>query len=62
MSAFDDLIKEVDDGISGRNSGIPMGFNRLNSHVSIRKSMNYLIGGYTGLIWPSINWVNSGNS
>lgn len=64
MSIFDDLQQEVEDGIEGRNSGIPMGFSRLNSHVSIRKSNNYLIGGYTGLkkYWPSLNWVNSGNS
>lgn len=48
MSIFDDLTKEVEDGMSGRNSGIPMGFSRLNNHVSIRKSNNYLIGGYTG--------------
>lgn len=48
MSVFDDLVKEVEDGMQGRNAGIPMGFTRLNSHVSIRKSTNYLVGGYTG--------------
>lgn len=48
MSTFDDLQREVEDGMEGRNSGIPMGFSRLNSHISIRKSNNYLIGGYTG--------------
>lgn len=48
MSIFDDLNKEVQDGMAGRNSGIPMGFSRLNNHISIRKSNNYLLGGYTG--------------
>jgi hypothetical protein len=46
--SFDSLAKEVQDGMDGKNSGIPMGFNRLNNHVSIRKSTYYLIGGYTG--------------
>lgn len=48
MSAFDDLSKEVNFGIEGRNDGIPMGFNRLNKYVGIRKSMYFLIGGLTG--------------
>jgi hypothetical protein len=48
MSDFDDLRKEVQDGMDGKNSGIPMGFRRLNNHIGIRKSMYYLIGGYTG--------------
>lgn len=48
MSAFDDLYKELQDGMAGRNAGIPMGFQRLNNHISIRKSNNYLLGGYTG--------------
>lgn len=48
MSTFSDLITDIDDGIAGRNAGVPMGFHRLNNHVTIRKSMIYLIGGYTG--------------
>lgn len=48
MSDFDGLIQDMEDGINGRNSGIPMGFSRLNNHVSIRKSNIYLLGGYTG--------------
>ncbi len=50
MNVFDSLVQEVEDGMRGRNAGIPMGFTRLNSHVSIRKSNNYLIGGYTGCL------------
>ncbi len=46
--SFEHLKKAVQDGIDGRNSGIPMGFNRLNKYVGIRKSMYYLVGGLTG--------------
>ena len=46
--SFEQLKHEVEKGISGRNGGIPMGFNRLNRYVGIRKSMYYLIGGLTG--------------
>lgn len=48
MSDFDDLVSDVDNGITGRNSGLPMGFTRLNNHVSLRKANNYLVGGFTG--------------
>lgn len=34
--------------MTGGNKGIPMGFNRLNRYIGIRKSMYYLIGGLTG--------------
>jgi len=47
-SNFDKLKKEVEKGMAGGNRGIPMGFNRLNRYVGIRKSMYYLIGGMTG--------------
>ncbi len=46
--SFELLKKEVQKGIDGRNGGIPMGFDRLNRYVGIRKSMYYLIGGLTG--------------
>lgn len=45
---FKQLKKEVQSGMDGKNSGIPMGFNRLNNYMGIRKSMYYLIGGNTG--------------
>jgi hypothetical protein len=45
---FEHLKNEVEKGITGRNNGIPMGFNRLNRYVGIRKSMYYLVGGLTG--------------
>ena len=45
---FQLLKEEVDKGLVGNNGGIPMGFDRLNRYVGIRKSMYYLIGGLTG--------------
>jgi replicative DNA helicase len=45
---FEHLKNEVLAGIEGRNGGIPMGFNRLNKYIGIRKSMYYLVGGLTG--------------
>ena len=46
--SFDNLKKEVQAGLDGRNNGIPMGFDRLNRYIGIRKSMYTLIGGLTG--------------
>jgi hypothetical protein len=46
--SFELLKAEVDKGLSGKNNGIPMGFNRLNSHIGIRKGMYFLVGGNTG--------------
>ena len=46
--SFEELRKAVDAGMAGKNGGIPMGFNRLNRYVGIRKSMYYLVGGLTG--------------
>jgi replicative DNA helicase len=46
--SFKKLAEAVQAGIDGRNGGIPMGFNRLNRYIGIRKSMYFLIGGLTG--------------
>jgi hypothetical protein len=46
--SFEQLKAEVQAGLDGRNGGIPMGFNRLNRYIGIRKSMYFLIGGLTG--------------
>ena len=46
--SFQDLAREVQLGLDGRNSGIPMGFDRLNRYIGIRKSMYTLVGGLTG--------------
>lgn len=47
-SNFRRLWDEIKNGLAGRNRGIPMGFNRLNRYIGIRKAMYYLIGGLTG--------------
>ena len=46
--SFELLKEEVRKGLEGKNNGVPMGFNRLNRYIGIRKSMYYLIGGLTG--------------
>jgi hypothetical protein len=46
--SFEQLKQEVQAGLDGRNGGIPMGFNRLNRYIGIRKSMYFLVGGLTG--------------
>lgn len=46
--SFQDLKIAVQDGLSGKNGGIPMGFDRLNRYIGIRKSMYTLVGGLTG--------------
>jgi len=46
--SFEDLKREVQAGLDGRNNGIPMGFERLNKYIGIRKGMYTLIGGLTG--------------
>ena len=48
QSNFQRLRDEIQRGLDGKNTGIPMGFNRLNNYIGIRKSMYYLIGGLTG--------------
>jgi len=46
--SFEQLKNEVQAGLDGRNNGIPMGFDRLNRFIGIRKSMYFLVGGLTG--------------
>lgn len=46
--SFDELKKEVERGRQGKNEGLPMGFDRLNRYIGLRKGMYYLTGGLTG--------------
>ena len=46
--SFDKLNEEVNRGLEGRNDDIPMGFDRLNRYIGIRRSTYSLIGGNTG--------------
>jgi ABC-type lipoprotein export system ATPase subunit len=43
---FEGLEKEINYGLT--QDQIPMGFDRLNHHVGLRKATYYLIGGFTG--------------
>lgn len=45
---FSDLELEIQRGIEGLNSGIPMGFNRLNKYIGIRKRIYSVVFGATG--------------
>ena len=42
------LWDEIVNGVSGKNSGIPMGFNRLNKYLGLRKSIYTTIGAAAG--------------
>jgi len=46
--SFEQLAKEVHRGMVGGNEGLPLGFNRLNAYIGLRKRMYFLIGGLTG--------------
>lgn len=48
QSNFNILKQEVEAGLEGKNSGIPMGFNRLNKYVGIRKRIFTTVFGGTG--------------
>jgi replicative DNA helicase len=48
MSEFQNLLNHIQDGIDNRNAGVPMGFERLNRVIGIRKSIYTLIFGSTG--------------
>lgn len=42
------LWDEICNGVKGKNSGIPMGFNRLNRYLGLRKSIYTTIGASAG--------------
>lgn len=49
MSRFDDVLKSIDEGIEGKNQGLPHGLKRLRSIIpNIQKGTYYSIGGETG--------------
>lgn len=45
---FKELQNQINNGVSGKNEGIPIGHNILNKYATIRKSMYFLTGGFTG--------------
>lgn len=48
MSEFDELKKKVEAGLEGKNSGVPMGFNKLNRYIGIRRNIMTLVFGASG--------------
>lgn len=48
MSLFSELENEMNRGLNGLNSGIPMGFRRLNQYIGIRKRIYTVVFGATG--------------
>lgn len=53
-SDTDILWDEICNGVNGKNSGIPMGFNRLDKFLSLRKSIYTLVGAGSGVGKTSI--------
>jgi len=47
-SNFENLKTEIDNGRAGKNKGVPMGFDRLNHYIGLRKKIYFLVGGLTG--------------
>lgn len=45
---FEEILNEIEVGLTGRNSGIPMGFNKLNKYIGIRKKILSLVFGPSG--------------
>ena len=48
MSIFEEIKKEVDRGLNDENAGIPIGFEKLNSYIGIRKKIYTLVFGSSG--------------
>lgn len=48
MSLFYKINQEVSRGLIGENAGVPIGFNRLNSYIGIRKKIYTLVFGSSG--------------
>ncbi|NLR61103.1 hypothetical protein HGH93_23580 [Chitinophaga polysaccharea] len=45
---FDQFTDTMEEGLLGIHEGIPVGIGKLDSYLSLRKSMLYVLGGYTG--------------
>lgn len=45
---FEEILKEIEAGKEGRNSVIPMGFDRMSQHIGIRKRVMSLVFGSSG--------------
>lgn len=45
---FDNIKKAIDEGIEGKNQGLPTGFNRLDNYISLKKKMMIAVIGSSG--------------
>src|SRR6187402_2449732 len=50
MSLYQNLMKEVDNGLIGRNGSIPFPIAKLDQYLEIAKNTNYLLVGDTGCL------------
>ena len=41
--SFDSLNNAVQEGMQGKNRGVPMGFDRLNRYIGIRRGIYTLV-------------------
>jgi len=48
IGTFDAFVNIMDQGMEGIYEGIPLGLENLQDYISLRKSMLYVLGGYTG--------------
>lgn len=48
MTEFEEILKEIEAGKSGKNSSVSMGFHKLNKYIGIRKKIMTLVFGPTG--------------
>lgn len=48
IGLFDEFAGYMDEGHLGIHEGIPVGLERMGEHLSLKKSMLYVLGGYTG--------------
>lgn len=48
MSDFQDLLTNINEGMSGKTRTVSMGFSRLNKYISLRNRMYFLVFGSTG--------------
>lgn len=51
---FDMFADYMDDGVLGVHESIPVGLSRMGEYLSVRRSMLYVLGGYTGSAKTSI--------
>ena len=46
--SYEEIAKEIERGITGKNTSVPVGFPKLNKYIAIRKKIMTLVFGSTG--------------